>query len=109
MLFAGHRIDFIFQHAQGSDDARAGFAGLDHVIDIAALGGDERVGEALPELGDFLLAQAVFAGVGKFTAVDDVNGAFGAHDRDFGGGPGEIYVRADVLGAHHAIGAAVSL
>src|SRR5207253_5485511 len=41
--------------------------------------------------------------------VYDVHRAFRTHDRDLRGGPGEIGVGANVLGSHHAVGAAISL
>src|ERR1035441_9066211 len=57
MLFAGHGIHLVLQHAQGADDARAGFARLDAIVHVAALGGDEGVGEALAEFVDLLPAR----------------------------------------------------
>ena len=39
--------------------------------------------------------------------VDDVDRTLGPHDGDLGGGPCEIEVGAQVLRAHHAVGAAV--
>ena len=56
MFLAGHGIDFVLQHAQRANHARPGFAGLDHVVDVAALGGDEGVGEAVAELCHLFLA-----------------------------------------------------
>jgi len=50
VFLPGHDIDLIFQHAQGADYARTGFPGLDHVVHEAALGGDERIREALAKL-----------------------------------------------------------
>src|SRR5262249_5592231 len=46
-------------------------------------------------------------GVGEVAAVEDVDRAGGAHDGDLGGGPGEVDVAAEVLGAHDVVGAAV--
>src|SRR5262249_54380543 len=46
--------------------------------------------------------------VRQFTAVDDVHRSFGAHNGDLSRRIGEVDVRADVLRAHHAVGAAIS-
>ena len=54
----------------------------------------------------------VTAGVGdrlELAAVDDVGGALGAHHGDLSGGPGQVDVGAEVLGAHHVVRAAVGL
>ena len=40
-------------------------------------------------------------------AINDIHRAFGTHHRDFGGGPCEIHIAANVFGIHHAIRAAV--
>src|SRR5262249_15843460 len=79
-------------------------------VDVAALGGGVGVGEGVLVLGGFLPAQLVgVAGGGELAAVEDVDGAGGAHDGDLGGGPGEVEVTAEVLGAHDVVGAAVGL
>ena len=66
----------------------------DHVVDEAALGGDEGVGEAGlvfgGALGDLVL-------VAQFGAIEDFGRALGAHHGDLGGGPGVVDVGADVL------------
>src|SRR6266436_7195493 len=111
VLFFGVGVALGFQGAEGGDDSGAGGGGLDYGVDVAALGGDEGVGEAVAELVDFFAAQGFalgFRNFFQFTFVDDVDGAFGAHHSDFRGGPGEISVGANVLGGHDAIGAAVS-
>src|SRR6202012_5015631 len=46
-------------------------------------------------------------GGGEVAAVQDVDGSLGAHDGDLAGGPGEVDVAAEVLGAHDVVGAAV--
>src|ERR1700733_14962285 len=84
---------------------------LDHGVDVAAFGGYVGVGEAFAKVGDFFLAQVFAFGLGgavNLAFVHDVDGAFRAHDGDFGGRPGEIDVGSNVLGSHDAIGAAVS-
>ena len=47
--------------------------------------------------------------IAHLLAEDDLDRALGSHDRDLGGGPGEIHVAAQVLGRHHVIGPAVGL
>src|ERR1700687_5416618 len=110
VLFLGVGVALGFQGAEGADDAGAGGGGLDYRVDVAALGGYEGVGEAVAEFGDFFAAHGFTFGLRnlfQLTFIDDVDRAFGAHDRDFRCGPGEIGVGADVLGGHDAIGAAV--
>src|SRR5258708_2122598 len=73
MLLAGHRIDLVLQHAHCADDARASLAGRDDVVHIAALGGDERVGQALAELVVLLPANGrLTAGAVCFSAAYEV-------------------------------------
>src|SRR5579859_6081243 len=70
VLFARHGIDFRFEHAERADHARAGFVRLDDIVDEAALGGDEGVGEALTELFGLLAADDFLVGGGaQFPAV----------------------------------------
>ncbi len=47
--------------------------------------------------------------LGQLRAVEDVHRALRAHHRDLRGRPGEVQVRAEVLGAHHVVRAAVRL
>src|SRR5579875_344724 len=118
MLLARHGVHFGFQHPEGLNNAGTRLVGFDHVVDEAVLGGDEGVGETVAELFDlFLTNKAIFAGRsgfaafggGQFAAVDDIDGALGPHDGNFGGGPGEVDIGADVLGTHYTISAAVGL
>ena len=53
MFFSGHGVHFRFEHSERTDDTRAGFMGLDHVVDKASLCGYEGAGEAVVEFGDF--------------------------------------------------------
>ena len=112
VFFLGVRVALGFERAQGGDEFRARLRRLDDGVDVAALGGDVGIGEALAELGDFFAAQALAIGFGRaleFALVDDVDRAFGAHHGDFGRGPGEIRVGADVFAGHDAVGAAIGL
>src|ERR1700693_6610078 len=110
VLFLGVGVALGFQGAEGADDAGAGSGVLDYGVDVSALSGYEGIGEAVAEFGNFFAAQRFafgFRGFLQFTFVNNVDGAFRAHDGDFRGGPGEIGVGADVFGGHDAIGAAV--
>ena len=110
MFFAGVGVALVFEGAQGGDELGAGLRGLDDGVDVAALGGDVGIGEALAEIVDFFAAQLFAVGFGgavDFALVDDIDRAFRAHHGDFRGGPGEIDVGADVLGGHDAIRAAI--
>ena len=110
MFFGGEGFAFGPQRDQGAGDGGAGFGGADDGVDVAAFGGGVRVGEGVFVLGGFLLAElAGVVGGGQFAAVEDADGAGGAHDGDLGGGPGEVDVAAEVLGAHDVVGAAVGL
>jgi hypothetical protein len=56
VFLAGVGVALVFQGAEGGDDAGAGFGRLDDRVDIAAFGGDEGVGKAFAEFGNFFLA-----------------------------------------------------
>src|SRR5205823_563527 len=87
-----------------------GVGGLDDGVDVASFGGDEGIGKAVAEFGDFFLAELFALGFGSFVElalVDDIYGAFGAHDGDLRGGPGEIRIGSNVFGCHYAVRAAV--
>src|SRR5205823_5545294 len=91
-------------------DARAGFAGLNDVIDVASLGGHKGIGETLLELGDLFLAGSVrIGGGGELAPIYDVDGSLRSHHGDLRAGPRQVDVGTDVFGAHYAIGAAVGL
>src|SRR5260370_8209889 len=68
------------------------------------------MGETVAKFRNFLLAKRLAVGFGNFVElalVDDVYGAFGAHDGDFRGGPAEIGVRSNIFRSHHAVRPAV--
>src|ERR1019366_8126779 len=110
MFLTRRGVHLVLQHAKRADHARAGFARLDHIVDEAALGGDERVGETLAKLFGLLRAHGVpVGGRRQLAAIDNVHGTLWPHDGDFGAGPRQVDIRANVLGSHHAISAAVSL
>ena len=66
MLLLGVGVALVFEGAEGGDDAGASVGGLDDGVDVAALGGDEGIGEALAEFGDFFLAELGALGFGNF-------------------------------------------
>src|SRR5207302_8543037 len=93
---------------QGPDQDRARPTRLDHIVDVAALGGDVRVGEALAVVADQLRAfRGPVLRCFQLTAIDNVDGTFGVHHRNLGGGPGDVDVGANVLLAHDAVRACV--
>src|SRR5580692_1514139 len=85
VFFLGVGVALVFEDAERGDDEAASVGGLDDAVEVAAFGGDERVGETVAEFGDFFLAKfRAFARRGgvEFAFVDNVHGAFGAHDGD---------------------------
>ena len=72
--------------------------GEDHPVDVAPLGGHVGIRE-----GVLVLVEETgplgcrIVGRCEFLAVEDVHGSLAAHDRDLGGGPGEVDVGPEVL------------
>src|ERR1700730_14754658 len=98
VLFLRVGVAFVFERAQGGDQPRARLSRLDHGIDVTALRGDIRIGEARAKLRDLLLPQPFalrFRRVFDLSLVDDVYRSLWAHHRDFRGGAGKIRVGAD--------------
>ena len=103
-MFSGRiPVALVTKHGKCGDQFAACEARLDDLVHVTALRGDVRVGEFFLVLGDLCLAIAASA------LVKNVHRAFGAHDRDLRRRVGEVHVRADVLGVHDAVRAAVSL
>ena len=79
------------QLCQGADDAEAGVAGLDDIIDVAVLGSVLRIGDQLGVLVLLLLDEGlglvdltlVLKSLGLL-GVEDGSGACGTHDGDLG-------------------------
>src|SRR6478735_1032881 len=94
------------EHRQRAADAFPRLVRLDHVVDVAARAGDERVGELFLVLG---LARGELRRVALLVAEDDLDRSLRPHHRDLGVRPGEVDVAAQVLRAHHVVGAAVRL
>src|SRR5579884_838674 len=102
------RIPLVFEHFQAVNQLDAGVAGFDYLVDVAASGGDVGIVELLGVFSDQFFATLV----GVWCAIDlvfeeNVNRAFGTHDRDFGGWPGVVQVAAHVLAVHDVVCAAV--
>src|SRR6266566_5078636 len=64
VFFLGVGVAFIFERAERSNNTCAGIGRLDDRVDIAAFSGDKRIGKALAEFGDFLLAEFFSLGSG---------------------------------------------
>ena len=82
------------QHRQRARNAAPRRVRHDHVVDIAALGGDER--RQKPVLV-FLGARGDLVFVADVGAEDDLDRALGAHHRDLRRRPGIVEIAADVL------------
>src|SRR5579885_2567006 len=98
MLLRRVLVALVLQHPQRADQPRARVLGQDDRVDVAELGGLERVREG-PAI---VLLEPLALGGGVGGALDLVwesgfycNG--GAHHPDLGGWVGEVYVAADVL------------
>src|SRR5262245_31483980 len=104
VLFPGVLDGLVAQHVERAADPSARVAGQDHLIDVAAFGGGEGIGEAVLILLD---ARGDLRRVAKVRSVEDLDGSLRSHDRDLSGRPGVIDIAADVLGTHYVVGAAV--
>ncbi len=69
VFFPGVDVLFVFEGAEGADDAGAGFGGLDDGVDVAALSRNDGIGETIAEFGDFFLAQRFAPGFGRLSPV----------------------------------------
>jgi hypothetical protein len=76
--------------------------GLDHVVDEAAFGRNERIRESIAIFFDERAALG-------FTAIDYIHRSFGPHNCDFRRRVSEVDVSPQMLGSHYAVGAAVCL
>ena len=73
------------QHREGLAHPFPGRAGLDHLVDEAALCRRERVGEAVLV---FLRVRRDLLSIAQIRAVQDLHRPLGSHHRDLRGGPG---------------------
>src|SRR5262249_12131193 len=110
MLLLRQRLAFGRHALERRDQLRAGVARLDDVVQVAERRGHVGVGELRVVLVDELAAYRLRVG-GAFHlfAIEDVDGAVGAHHRDLGRRPGDVVVGADVFARHDLVGAAVRL
>ena len=114
MLLRRQALSLGAQRPEGLGDIHPGVRRGDDRVDIAALGGDIRVGEGLLVVLDEAGAGRVDIPAGvddilDLLAVEDVHRALGAHDGDLPGWPGQVDIGAEVLGAHDVIRPAVGL
>src|SRR5215469_3814424 len=84
----------VAQHVERAAEAAARRARLDHVVDKAAAGSNKGISELLAV---FLRAGIDLRGVAEIGAEDDLDRALRPHHRDFGRGPGEVDVAAQML------------
>jgi len=105
-FFGGFSSFLLRSMASARISRRRVLRGNDDVVDEAARGRDERIGELGPV---FLGALLDLAGVAEIAPEDDLDRALRAHDRDLGGRPRIVDVAAQVLRRHDVVGAAVRL
>src|ERR1700736_3118873 len=97
-------------YSQRADQLSARTTRLDDVVDVAALGGDVRVGELLGVLRHQLSPPCKWICCrSQLSMKHDVDGALRPHDCDLRRRPGNVEVGPDVLGAHDAVRTAVRL
>ena len=98
------------QRSQCGQQPLASLCRFDHLINKAARCGHIRVEVAFPVLLGVTgpgLGRVIC--LGDLFAVEDAGGPLSPHHGDFGAGPGEGYVCAQLFAAHDYIGAAVGL
>src|SRR5690606_11446981 len=94
MLLGRYMHPLVAQGLEGPDDAPPRVVRHDDVVDEAAFGGDEGIGEAVFVI---LRAPGDLFGVAEFRAVEDFRRAPGAHHCDLRARPGVVHIGADVL------------
>src|SRR5215469_13069862 len=103
-------VALILQPLQRRNELCSSVPRLDHLVHVAASGGDIRIGKLL----DIIVYQLLPFDIRILSLLDlvfedNVNSAVYSHHRDLGGWPGVIDIAAHMLAAHHIVGAAVSL
>ena len=106
MLLPRRAFVLVLEQREASRDPLARTLRLDDLVDEAALGRAEGVEELAFVVGRGVRDEVC---VVEALAVQHLDRALGAHHGDLGGGPGIVEVRAEVLGRHHAVGAAIGL
>src|ERR1051325_1813556 len=103
-------LALVLQHLERADDLRSRLFRLDDLVDVAELGGLERIGERAPVLRDqpAPLAVGILRPL-ELVPEDDVDRALRAHDGDLRGREGEVDVAPEMLRRHDVVGAAVRL
>jgi len=84
----------VAQHLQRAADPRASALRHDDLVDIAPLGGNERICEAR-----LILINTLFncLWIAQLRAVEDLHRALGAHHRDLGRRPSIVHIAPDVF------------
>lgn len=95
---------FLFrgQQIERADEVGPREVGIDHVVDVATLGGEPRC--EIFVLVFLLVAKALLS---WRSSVDDLDGSLRTHDGDFGRWPGKRDVVADSFGVHDDVGSAI--
>ena len=102
MLLGGQGVALGGELGQTAADAEAGVAGLDHVVDVAVLGGLIRVGKELVVLvlllGDegLYVLTSLLLGLG-FLGVEHGSGTAGTHHGNLSRGPRVVQVGVELL------------
>ena len=98
------------QLGQRTDDAEAGVAGLDNVVDVAILGCIVRVGEELGVLGLLLGNEClgIFLLLGLL-GIEDGSSTAGTHYGNLGCRPCVVHVATELLTAHHDVATTIAL
>jgi len=114
VFLAGVGIALVFEGAERGDDACARVGGLDDGVDVARSAATKGLAKRSRNSAIFSWRSFFALGVGELWSssrlLTDIHSALGAHDGDFGGGPGEIGIRSKcVFESHDAIRAAVGL
>ncbi len=98
------------QGAEPIDQAGPGIPRVDHVVHVAPGCRTPRVGEFLGVLLDPPGGLGRRIGrLGDLVLEQDLHRPLRPHHGDLGGGPGEVEVAPDVLGAHDVVGPAIRL
>ena len=95
---------------ESADDAEAGVARLDDVVDVAVASCIVGVAEQLVVFL-FLLPEhfgGVVGSLGLF-GIEHLDGTCATHHGNLGGGPSVVHVAAELLARHHDVAAAVAL
>src|SRR5215212_4053118 len=104
VLLRGIAVALALEGLQRVNEPRSGVAGVDDVVEVATSGRNVGVGELLAIILDPPVGRAGrVVALSDLLAVQDFDGALGAHDGDLRRRPRNVEVSANVLGAHHVV------